>query len=144
MEATFFTLHGESEMRAVTSHFPLLMRPPDLSSQVRVRFASQAVEDVLGYEPDEVVNTSMWDYLHPDEIPLAEEVLEHNLRHDKAATLNYFHIRHKNGHWLRCEAMATVVYNVLVASISIYLSGPKSESECCVAPFVPNEELSPC
>ena len=89
---------------------------PDLSSAVRVRFASQAIEDVLGYEPDEVINTSLWDYLHPDEILLAEEVLERNVRHDKAATLNYFHIRHRQGHWVTCEVMSTVVYNMLVAT----------------------------
>ena len=56
---------------------------------------------------------------------------------DKAAALNYCQIKNKDGRWVGCECVFTVVHDVLVGCTSVYRRGTKSESECdlCLNPF---------
>ena len=89
---------------------------------------SQSIEDILGYHPNEVVGKSCWEYFHPDEIPFAQAVHGRSIKLDKAANLNYCKIKNKQGKWISCECVFTVVYDVLIASTSIYRNGPKSQS----------------
>lgn len=91
--------------------------------------------------PYEVVHKSCWEYFHPDEIPFARTVHGRGVELDKAAVLNYCLVRHKNGAWIGCECVFTVVYDVLVACTSIYQRGNRSQSKserssslhCCAA-----------
>lgn len=87
---------------------------------------SDSVEDVLGYLPDEVLGKSCWDYFHPHEIPFAKASHGRGIELDKAAALYYCKVKHKDGYWVSCECVFTVVYDVLVASTSIYRRGPRS------------------
>lgn len=84
---------------------------------------------MLGYLPADVVGRAVWEYLHPDEIPFAKTVHRRGIHHDKAAVLSYFQIRHKQGHWVFCESVFTIVYDVMVASTSSYERGSRSQSE---------------
>ncbi|KAJ9191164.1 hypothetical protein DTO021D3_3861 [Paecilomyces variotii] len=117
MEKTFITIH-------------------DLTQDARIRYASDTIEDILGYQPQEVVNKSCWDYLHPDDIPFARTVHGRGVKLDKAAVLKYCQVKHRNGSWVGCECVFTVVYDVLVASISIYRRGSRSEKRAADAPVV--------
>ncbi|GAD93804.1 conserved hypothetical protein [Paecilomyces variotii No. 5] len=117
MEKTFITIH-------------------DLTQDARIRYASDSIEDILGYDPCEVRNKSCWDYLHPDEIPFARTVHGRGVKLDKAAVLKYCQVRHKNGSWVGCECVFTVVYDVLVASTSIYRRDSRSEKRAADAPVV--------
>ncbi|EXJ68944.1 uncharacterized protein A1O5_07876 [Cladophialophora psammophila CBS 110553] len=107
METVFITIH-------------------DLSQDARIRYCSDSVEDILGYFPHEVTGRSCWDYFHPDEIPFARAIHDRGISLDKAAVMNYCRIRHKDGHWVGCECVFTVVHDVLVASTAIYRRGPKA------------------
>ncbi|KEF59755.1 uncharacterized protein A1O9_04603 [Exophiala aquamarina CBS 119918] len=107
MEAVFITIH-------------------DLSEDAQIRYCSDSIEDILGYVPSEVLGRSCWDYFHPDEIPFARKVHGRGVSLDKASVLNYCRVRHKDGSWIGCECVFTVVYDVLVASTSIYTIGPKA------------------
>lgn len=100
----------------------------DLSLDARLLYASSSIVDILGYLPEEVVGRSCWDYFHPDKIPFAQAVHGRGVQLDKAAVLNYCSIKNKNGDWIGCECVFTVVYDVLVASTSIYRRSEKSES----------------
>lgn len=102
----------------------------DLSHDASIRYASDSIQVVLGYEPHEVINRSCWDYFHPQELPFARSVHGRGVRLDKAAVLNYCSIRHKNGSWVGCECVFTVVYDVLIASTTVYRRGKGSQSEC--------------
>ncbi|KAL8243762.1 hypothetical protein R6Q59_010020 [Mikania micrantha] len=107
METVFITIH-------------------DLSLDARVKYCSDSVEDILGYLPHEVKGKSCWEYFHPDEIPFAKAIHGRGVSLDKAAVMNYCRIKHKDGRWIGCECVFTVVYDVLVASTAIYQRGPKS------------------
>jgi len=99
----------------------------DLSLDARIKYCSDSIEDVLGYRPNEVKGKSCWEYFHPDEIPFARAIHGRGLDLEKAAALNYCRIKHRDGRWIGCECVFTVVYDVLVASTSIYQRGPKAQ-----------------
>jgi PAS domain S-box-containing protein len=100
-----------------------------LSRDASIRYASDSIQVVLGYQPHEVINRSCWEYFHPDELPFARNVHGRGVRLDKAAVLNYCSIRHKDGSWVGCECVFTVVYDVLIASTTVYRSGKGSQSK---------------
>ena len=49
---------------------------------------------------------------------------------DKAAALNYCQIKNKDGRWVGCECVFTIVHDVLVGCTSVYRRGTKSDSKC--------------
>lgn len=100
----------------------------DLTRDASIRYASDSITVVLGYQPVEVLDRSCWDYFHPQELPFARSIHGRSVRLDKAAVLNYCSIRHKDGSWVCCECVFTVVYDVLIASTTIYGGGNGSQS----------------
>lgn len=89
----------------------------------------------MGYQPADVVGKSIWEFLHPDEIPFAKTVHRRGIHHDKAAVLSYFQLRHKQGHWICCESVFTIVYDIMVASTSSYGRGSPSQSKSSPYPL---------
>lgn len=106
----------------------LAYSPPDLTRDASIRYASDSITVVLGYQPVEVLDRSCWEYFHPQELPFARSIHGRGVRLDKAAVLNYCSIRHKNGSWVGCECVFTVVYDVLIASTTVYGRGKGSQS----------------
>ena len=109
----------------------LLIQLLDFSLDARVLYASQSIQDILGYHPNDVVGKSCWEYFHPDEIPFAQAIHGRSIQLDKAANLHYCRVKHRDGRWMGCECVFTVVHDVLVASTSIYKRGSRSESMLC-------------
>ncbi|KAJ6012053.1 hypothetical protein N7522_002408 [Penicillium canescens] len=108
----------------------------DLSRDASIRYASGSIEAVLGYQPHEVLDRSCWEYFHPQELPFARSIHSRGVRLDKAAVLNYCSIRHKDGSWVGCECVFTVVYDVLIASTTVYGRGHGSQRRAVDAPIV--------
>ena len=102
---------------------------PDLSLDARIKYVSDSVEDILGYLPPEVKGKSCWEYFHPDEVPFARAIFGRGIQLDKAAQLNYCRVKHKDGTWIGCECVFTIVYDVIVASTSIYRRSLRSRRE---------------
>lgn len=101
----------------------------DTCREGRIRFVSQSVEDLLGHKPDDMVNVSAWEFVHPDDTPRLLELYESDLSHDRAASVHCLRLRHKEGHYVECETVATIVYNVLITRTTVYTDGPDSGSE---------------
>ncbi|KAJ5087572.1 hypothetical protein N7456_011188 [Penicillium angulare] len=153
MDTTFITIHGKSyPILRVThkhkhKHQPIFIHsfdlsgPPSapsahLSRDASIRYASDSIQIVLGYKPQEVLNRSCWEYFHPQELPFARSVHGRGVRLDRAAVLNYCSIRHKSGHWVGCECVFTVVYDVLIASTTVYGRGKGTQKRAVDAPIV--------
>jgi PAS domain S-box-containing protein len=49
-------------------------------SDGRFRYASAAARDLLGYEPDQLIGTSIYDHLHPDDVAKVELALRSTLQ----------------------------------------------------------------
>ncbi|KAL8734438.1 MAG: hypothetical protein Q9181_003195 [Wetmoreana brouardii] len=108
----------------------------DLSLDARLLYTSQSIVDILGYTPQEVVGRSCWEYFHPDEIPFARAIHGRGVQLDKAAVLNYCQIKNKDGRWVGCECVFTIVHNVIVACTSIFQRGLSSQKRATAAPVV--------
>ncbi|KAF1834021.1 hypothetical protein BDW02DRAFT_352376 [Decorospora gaudefroyi] len=117
MDTTFITIH-------------------DLSDDARIMYSSDSIVDILGHTPDEVVNRSVWQFFHPDELPLARAQHSRGVKLDKAAVLSYCRLRNRQGDWVGCECCFSVVYDVLVCCTSIYRHGIQSQKRAIEAPIV--------
>ncbi|KAI0013100.1 hypothetical protein F4779DRAFT_476770 [Xylariaceae sp. FL0662B] len=117
MEQTFMTIHN-------------------LSPDANILFASESIVDILGYQAQEVQGKSCFDYFHPDEVPFARSIHSRGVLLDKAAVLHYVRIMSRDGQWVSCECCFTVVHDVLVACISIYRRGARSERRAIEAPQI--------
>jgi len=93
---------------------------PDLTPQATILYASESIADILEFCPEDIIGRSCFEYFRPDEIPAAENIYHRAVGSDKAAALYYAHIRRRDGQWVDCEFVFTVVYEVLVACTSIY------------------------
>lgn len=100
-----------------------------MTPQAKITFVSESITEILGWLPEEVVGHSCFDYFHPDEVPLAQYIHNRNVQLDKAAALHYARIRTRNGDWVSCECVFTVVYNVLVSCTSIYRGDEKNDRQ---------------
>lgn len=103
------------------------MSIPDLTPDCNVLFASESINDILGWRAEHVRGRSVFDYFHPDEVPYARSIHSRGILLDKAASLHYVRILSADGQWMSCECCFTVVHDVLVACTSIYRRGQKSE-----------------
>jgi len=117
METTFMTIHN-------------------LSREANILFASESIVDILGFQPEEVIGRSSFDYFHPDEVPNARTIHTRGVQMDKAAVLHYARIRNRDGQWVGCECVFTIVYEVLIACTSIYRGDAKNERRAVEAPVI--------
>ncbi|KAL7276097.1 hypothetical protein RUND412_000915 [Rhizina undulata] len=117
MDITFITMH-------------------DLSADARMLYASDSISDVLGYNPQEVIGKSCFEYFHPDEMPFARSIHGRGVHLDKAAVLSYCKLKRRNGEYVCCECVFTVVYSVIVASTSLYRHNNKSHGRAIAAPVI--------
>lgn len=93
----------------------------------KVLYASDSITDVLGYVADDVIGKTCFDYFHDDEKENAIKLFDRSMKGDKAAVLNYCRLKRKNGEYIVCECVFTVVYNVVVACTSLYQFTSKSQ-----------------
>jgi PAS domain-containing protein len=103
----------------------------DLSPSATVLYASDSIEDILGYEPEEVVGMSFFDYLHAEELSFARTRNGESIHFDHAAVLSYcrcvvtvidltYRLKNKQQEWIECECVFTAVYDVFIAATTLY------------------------
>ncbi|KAL8934201.1 MAG: hypothetical protein Q9211_005350 [Gyalolechia sp. 1 TL-2023] len=117
METTFISIH-------------------DLSLDARLLYTSHSIVDILGYASDEIVGKSCWEFFHPDEIPFARAVHGRGVQLDKAAVLSYCQIKNRDGRWVGCECVFTIVHDVIIACTSIFRKGASSQKRATAAPVI--------
>jgi diguanylate cyclase (GGDEF)-like protein/PAS domain S-box-containing protein len=70
-------------------------------------YASPSHKEVLGYEPEELVGTHLYDYIHPDD--LKEETPTDPKQWNTRRRLVNIRFRHKDGHWVWLGASTRTV-----------------------------------
>ena len=68
-------------------------------------YVSPSVHHLLGYDPDEVVGRSAYDFFHPDDIGAVEDSHDSILQTPHSTTIQY-RARHKNGNWVWLETIS--------------------------------------
>ncbi|MEG5057637.1 EAL domain-containing protein [Microcoleus sp. A2-C5] len=72
------------------------------------RYVSPSLERILGYPTAEVLGRSVFDLIHPDELPMVTQVFKSIIQMPKVGMgLAEYRVQHKDGSWCALEAVAT-------------------------------------
>jgi diguanylate cyclase (GGDEF)-like protein/PAS domain S-box-containing protein len=80
-----------------------------------VRYVSPAVERVLGYRPEELVGTSPFNHVHPEDVELASRSFAEALENSEVMPPLEFRVRAANGSWQHME----VILNNLLDDLNV-------------------------
>jgi len=72
------------------------------------RYASPSHERILGWRPEELVGTSAFDMLHPDDLAAVGEIFQHGVASGTSGHTAVFRSRHKDGSWRLIEAIGSL------------------------------------
>ncbi|OCH87723.1 hypothetical protein OBBRIDRAFT_135849 [Obba rivulosa] len=100
----------------------------DFTEDAKWLYCSESVNDLLGFEPQELIGKPSLDLVHPDEFPQVRAIHYTTIKQDQAAVLVYMRMRHKDPTkgYILCAISRTVCQNVLVGSVSFASPGPKA------------------
>jgi len=73
-------------------------------------FNSISYQKILGYSPEELQDSSGFEQIHPEDRELVKNAAK-EARQTGAGTILEYRFRHKNGHWMVLESVASVIRN---------------------------------
>jgi two-component system cell cycle sensor histidine kinase/response regulator CckA len=76
-----------------------------------ISFQSPSVERVLGYRPEELDGTSVFDLVHPDDLPGAGRRMAQVLAAQGPTRMSLIRLRHRDGSWRALEAVGTSMFD---------------------------------
>ncbi|MFB6227569.1 MAG: PAS domain S-box protein [Halobacteriales archaeon] len=68
------------------------------------QYVAPSVERVLGYDPEEMVGETAWEYVHPDDRTDVIETFDHGVADSDATPIVEYRARHADGSWHWMEA----------------------------------------
>jgi PAS domain S-box-containing protein len=72
-------------------------------------YLSPASRELLGYEPEELINSHVLDIAHPDDAAMVETSLKNLLSSASGHQTVTYRLRHKDGHWVWLESRRRLV-----------------------------------
>ncbi len=76
-----------------------------------IAFQSPSVERVLGYPPEELDGTSVFDLIHPDDLPGAWKRMSQVTAAPGPTRRSLIRLRHRDGSWRTLEATGTAMFD---------------------------------
>jgi diguanylate cyclase (GGDEF)-like protein/PAS domain S-box-containing protein len=95
---------GEGRFGALVRHAADVIMVLDDTGAIR--YVSPAVEVVLGFRPEERLDRSVFDRIHPDDVPEVRQALARLLRTPGLIESLAVRLRHRNGSWRHVEGTA--------------------------------------
>jgi two-component system, cell cycle sensor histidine kinase and response regulator CckA len=101
---------AENALRRSEEHFRSLIENAldlivILDADGRILFASPSVRTVLGFEPDELIGTTVFDLAHPEEREEMTRSFTHSLEAGEMRTAVEFRVATKDGEWRLLESV---------------------------------------
>ncbi len=96
---------SEARLREIEQRYHVLFESTqdfvaELDAEGRVLFVSPSCEPILGYEPQEMIGTTPFSLLHPDDVErLAESFLRRVESRAPTGAGSLFRVRHRDGGW---------------------------------------------
>ena len=72
-----------------------------------LHYISPAIESILGLTPDEATGTSIWQWIHPDDVTDLADRFEHLAQEPDGGGISELRVRHQDGSWRIVEGVAT-------------------------------------
>jgi PAS domain S-box-containing protein len=95
-----FRLLAENSTDMISRHDP----------EGRYLYASPACRILLGYEPEELVGHSSFEFIHPDDVPFIDRVRSNIIKQPIDST-TIFRIRRKNGEYIWLETIGHTIFD---------------------------------
>jgi PAS domain S-box-containing protein len=70
-----------------------------------IRYMSPSIERVAGYRPDEVVSSTLFQLVHPDDVSTITTAISKAVQNLGTRQSAQFRVRHKNGEWRQLEGV---------------------------------------
>ncbi|PZE22227.1 PAS domain-containing sensor histidine kinase [Paenibacillus xerothermodurans] len=106
----------EKQHRLISEHSLDFISVHSADQTATYLYASPSCASLLGYQPEELVGTSAYDYFHPDDVDLVNEYLTANLASAGVYTVAY-RIRQKNGGYIWFESTGRYTYDADTGAI---------------------------
>jgi PAS domain S-box-containing protein len=68
------------------------------------QYQSPSLEHILGYDPEETVGDSAWEYIHPDDKQAVAEAFEEWIKNTGETVVAEYRVRHADGSWRWIES----------------------------------------
>jgi two-component system, sensor histidine kinase and response regulator len=98
---------SEKRFRALVEHAPDVITIVD--RDLIILYESPPLEAVVGFRPEEVCETSVLDYVHPDDLEAVTAGIE-SIRRDGESRVLECRCRRKDGAWIDVEGICTNLY----------------------------------
>ncbi|MBP2002598.1 PAS domain S-box-containing protein [Paenibacillus shirakamiensis] len=100
---------SEKQYRLISENSLDLISRHALDGQYNYLYASPASYSLLGYTPDQLINTSPYDYIHPEDRHIIQDELSAQLATSQKYSITV-RFRHKEGHYLWLESTGKYTY----------------------------------
>ena len=97
---------SEEKLRRITENMSDMIYQTDKKG-IKV-YVSPSCKRVIGYDPDELINHSSFDYIHHEDIDYSKEFFKSILMGLEPGKIEFRH-RHKNGHYIWLEVLGNVL-----------------------------------
>ncbi|MDX5422254.1 MAG: PAS domain S-box protein [Hymenobacteraceae bacterium] len=71
-----------------------------------IKFAGQSAHPLLGYQVSDLLETRSLDYIHPNDLPLSRQALQH-VQQENSVQLPHFRVKKSNGEWCWLDCTVT-------------------------------------
>lgn len=68
----------------------------------KITYCGASVERISGYNPTEMLGRNFFEFVHPDDIPLATDAFLKELRNESVLNYIFLRLKHSNGEWTWC------------------------------------------
>jgi PAS domain S-box-containing protein len=76
-----------------------------IDENATVKFVNTALKGMLGYDPEEIIGRNGFEFIHPDDLKMAMELVSMAARDPDYSPLEEIRVRHKNGAWRHLEGI---------------------------------------
>jgi PAS domain S-box-containing protein len=88
-----------------------------------ITFASPSVEKILGYQPEDIVQTNVFSYVHPDDQAIAFSAFQDEVKMEPLTKFIDIRLLTKSGEWSYCNVRGhNMLYNPYVGRMAIYFT----------------------
>ncbi|KAI8338903.1 hypothetical protein BC941DRAFT_421531 [Chlamydoabsidia padenii] len=92
----------------------------DNTSTCKVKFITDSVVDVLGWEPMELIGKPVFSLFDSKEIPALHQIHTSNVMNEKLCSMTSYRYLHKSGHFCKIQTVVHYCYSDLVTVNFLY------------------------
>jgi|GEM_PF-3650468 len=83
-----------------------------LNTDAEIIFCSQSIRSITGYEAEELIGKTAFDFFHPDDLPAARQQHDYLTELKLNASVSLIQIRNKHGHMIWIDALVKNLLHV--------------------------------